>query len=384
MGLRARIESGRAMEGTDRVGSGGAEHQTRRYASVGFDRVVAALSGWLVGGFLLDVWAHHNLPSTLETFFTPWHGVLYSGFLAVAAFLVGSFVRGLVRGDTPREALPVGYGPSLVGVLIFMAGGVGDVAWHLLFDIEVDVEALLSPSHLALILGAGLIVSGPLRSAWNRGGVGLPAVLSLGYAMLAVAFVTEVGSPFATPWAATGVQTVEPWAGVSSRTDPAATGQALGVVGILLQTAVLMGFVLPAVRHWGRALPFGSLTLLFAFAATTALTHDQYRLVPVALAAGLLADFLLRVLKPSEERVGAMRTFAFSVPVGLYALYFLALALTGGIWWTTELWAGSILVAGGVGVLMSYLALPSTPLSGPQAERSFSAVNGYGPEEVSS
>lgn len=361
MESRTRTEEGRLVRVMDRVRSGGAEHRTVRYASAGFDWAVAVLSGWLVGGFLLDVWAHHNLPSTLETFFTPWHGVLYSGFLAVAAFLVGAFVRNLLRGTSWREALPVGYGLSLVGVLIFVVGGIGDVAWHLLFGIEVDVEALLSPSHLALALGAGLIVSGPLRSAWNRGYVGLPALLSLGYAMLAVAFVTEVGSPFATPWAAEGVQTVEPWAGVSSRTEPAATGQALGVVGILLQTAVLMGFVLPVVRRRGRALPFGSLTLLFAFASTTALTHGQYRLVPVVLAAGLLADLLLRTLKPSKERARAMRIFAFSVPVGLYALYFLALALTGGIWWTAELWAGSILVAGGVGVLVSYLTQPSAP-----------------------
>jgi hypothetical protein len=272
--------------------------------------------------------------------------------------LVGSFVRELARGRSPREALPAGYWASLFGVGIFFAGGLGDVAWHLLFGIEVDVEALLSPSHLALVLGAGLIVSGPLRSAWGKGDAGLPAVLSLGYVMLAVAFVTEVGSPFATPWAAAGVQSVEPWAGVSSRTEPAATGQALGVAGIVLQTGVLMGFTLAAVRRWGRSLPLGSLTFLFAFAATTALTHGQYRLVPVALAAGLVADLLLRILEPSAKRVGAMRAFAFAIPVTLYALYFLALALTGGVWWPAELWAGSILVAGGVGVMVSYLALP--------------------------
>jgi len=328
---------------------------------------VAALSGWLVGGFLLDVWAHHSLPATQETFFTPWHGVLYSGFLAVAAFLVGSFVREIARGRAPREALPAGYGASLAGVGIFFAGGIGDVAWHLLFGIEVDVEALLSPSHLALILGAGLIVSGPLRSAWGKGEVGLPAVLSLGYTMLAVAFVTEVGSPFATPWAATGVQTVEPWAGVSSRTEPAATGQALGVVGILLQTAVLMGFVLPAVQRWGLSLPFGSITLVFAFAATTALTHGQYWLVPVALAAGFFADLLLRALEPSAGRAMDFRIFAFAVPVVLYSLYFLALALVGGVWWTAELWAGSILVAGGIGLLISYLVLPSVVPVEPEA-----------------
>ncbi|MDQ3251843.1 MAG: hypothetical protein M3P86_06015 [Actinomycetota bacterium] len=355
MGLRTGTEEGRSVRAADRAEGGGAG----RRSGVVFDWWVAALSGWLVGGFLLDVWAHHSLPATQETFFTPWHGVLYSGFLAVAAFLVGTFVREIARGRAPREAMPAGYGASLAGVGIFFAGGLGDVAWHLLFGIEVDVEALLSPSHLALVLGAGLIVSGPLRSAWGRGEAGLPAVLSLGYAMLAVAFVTEVGSPFATPWAAAGVQTVEPWAGVSSRTEPTATGQALGVVGILLQTAVLMGFVLPAVRRWASALPFGSLTLLFAFAATTALTHGQYRFVPVALAAGLLADLLLRALEPSAEQATAMRAFAFAVPVALYGLYFLALAFTGGVWWTAELWTGSILLAGGVGVLVSYLVLPS-------------------------
>ncbi len=108
----------------------------------------------------------------------------------------------------------------------------------------------------------------------------MPAVLSLGYTMLAVAFVAEVGSPFATPWAAAGVLGVEPWAGVSGRTDPVANGQALGVVGIVLQTTVLMGFALAAVRRWGRSLPLGGLTLIFAFAATTALTHGQYPLAP--------------------------------------------------------------------------------------------------------
>jgi hypothetical protein len=326
-------------------------------ASVGFDGVMAGLSGWLGGGFLLDAWAHHNLSSAQETFFTPWHGVLYSGFLAAAAFLVGSFVLGIVRGLAPREALPPGYGASLAGVLIFFAGGLGDVAWHFIFGIEVDVEALLSPSHLALVLGAGLIVSGSLRSAWGRGEVGIAAVLSLGYAMLAVAFVTEIGSPFATPWAAEGVQSVEPWAGASSLTEPAATGQALGVVGILLQTAVLMGFILPVVGRWGRALPFGSLTLLLMFAATTALTHGQYRFVLVALAAGLLADLLLLTLGPSARRARRMRIFA--VPVALYAMYFLAVALSGGILWPAELWTGSILIAGAVGLLITYLVLPS-------------------------
>ena len=47
------------------------------------DLVTTALSGWVVAGMVLDAWAHQNV-SQLETFFTPWHAVLYTGFMAMA------------------------------------------------------------------------------------------------------------------------------------------------------------------------------------------------------------------------------------------------------------------------------------------------------------
>jgi hypothetical protein len=39
-----------------------------------------------VGGAFLDNWPHAHI-ATLDTFFTPWHGVLYSGYAACAAVL---------------------------------------------------------------------------------------------------------------------------------------------------------------------------------------------------------------------------------------------------------------------------------------------------------
>src|SRR5262245_15933914 len=45
-----------------------------------------AASAWLVGGAYLDNWAHAHI-ATLDTFFTPWHGALYSGFAACATVL---------------------------------------------------------------------------------------------------------------------------------------------------------------------------------------------------------------------------------------------------------------------------------------------------------
>src|ERR687898_883364 len=55
-----------------------------------------------------------------------------------------------------------------VGAGIFAASGVGDLIWHLLFGIEAWMEALLSPTHVGLTLGVGLLVSGPWRAAWLR------------------------------------------------------------------------------------------------------------------------------------------------------------------------------------------------------------------------
>jgi hypothetical protein len=46
------------------------------------------------------------------------------------------------------------------------------------------------------------------------------------------------------------------------------------------------------------------------------------------------------------------------VPLVWYSLYFLALHLTHGVWWSVHVWAGAIVVAGLVGWLVSYLVVP--------------------------
>src|SRR5262249_49429003 len=154
---------------------------------VGFDRIMVLICAWpLLGGYL-DGWAHGHLPETTETFFTPWHGVLYSGFLAVGLTLGAVFLRNVLRGMPVRRALPHGYGLSLLGFCLVVLGGPGHLLWPSLFGIEVQVEATLSPTHLTLAAAIALIVTGPLRAGWvrheatrNAGWRALfPAVLSL-------------------------------------------------------------------------------------------------------------------------------------------------------------------------------------------------------------
>ena len=58
----------------------------RPRAGFGDDLAAALLGTWVVGGLFLDGWAHVNQPG-LETFFSPWHGVFYTGFIVSTVVL---------------------------------------------------------------------------------------------------------------------------------------------------------------------------------------------------------------------------------------------------------------------------------------------------------
>ena len=49
------------------------------------DAVTALLGTVMMLGVLSDAWAHNNIIKTLESFFTPWHALLYAGFLFLPA-----------------------------------------------------------------------------------------------------------------------------------------------------------------------------------------------------------------------------------------------------------------------------------------------------------
>lgn len=605
-----------------------------------FDWALAGLSAWMVGGLYLDGWAHRH-GKVDDVFLTPWHAILYSGVLVTFIFLLFNQARNMSRGHTLRRSLPRGYLLSLVGVTLFLLGGTLDFLWHTLFGIEVDLETLLSPTHLLLATSGVLMISGPMRATWARlsrdeargwkrlGPLALSAALILSivtfftqfahpisepyarkvtgldqgrvsdiYVMNAdgtgqmrltatpkmyawsgawspdgrqvvftqgeategdnpesalylmnadgqgtkqltdmpgqeyvpawspdgtrIAFVSQVGQKqelyainvdgshlqqltdtttpaYGPAWSPDGARIVytsnaggsdqlyvmngdgshstqltimglynwgavwspdgrriafnsvrddntdiyvinadgrgekrltdapaddynPTWspdgrqiAFVSWRDDKAdiyvmnvedalqgtdgsrqrnltynhaleitspkwspdgktimfsAAGhttfpnpyqtKSLAIVSLLLQSALLMGVVLMLVRHW--TLPFGALTLMFTLnGLLMSVLNDRYLLALPGLGAGLIADILLRWLKPSAERLGRFSLFGFSVPVVFCALYFLALQMTQGIEWTIHLWLGSIFMAGLIGLCVGFLTV--SPLS---------------------
>src|SRR4249920_2010786 len=48
-------------------------------SSVRFDWMVILLEAWWVGGLFVDGWAHAH-GKVDQSFFTPWHAILYAGF----------------------------------------------------------------------------------------------------------------------------------------------------------------------------------------------------------------------------------------------------------------------------------------------------------------
>lgn len=594
-------------------------------ASIRLDWAIALLSGWWVGGAYIDGWAHRH-DRVDQSFFTPWHAVFYSGFLAVACVLLITVFRNSRRGYGGWQAVPAGYEWSMLGVATFAFGGVADFVWHALFGIEASTEALLSPTHLLLAFGAILIMHGPLRArdhrlAPNHGFVQqLPVLLSLAFVLSMLSFMTQFAHPLIDPWAAkqpgnaqsisqlyvmnadgtgqtrllndpqiqywyptysrdgrkiayaagtpqklqifvanadgssatqltndqatninpdwspdgrqivfssaregkfqlyvmnadgskqtrltdsgsnlyaawspsgrqiafTGIRAEEwqvyvmnadgsgetrltntekgnyfpQWSpdgrkivftsgrdgqnqifvmnadgsdqtrltdntaderfgrwspsgdkivfasrrngyfdiyamngdgtrqtnltnnpgmengGLQSwspdgrkiiytaesrpRLQPFLT-ENLGIASILLQAALLVGLVLLALRRW--PLPPGTLTLIFTLnSILMSFLNDQFQFIPAAFAAGLLCDGLLWWLKPSANRPGALRLFVFLVPAIYYSSYFLVVMLTQGIAWSIHLWIGSIVLAGVVGVLLSYLMPSRAPM----------------------
>jgi hypothetical protein len=320
-----------------------------------FDWVMAVLSAWLLGGAFVDGWAHtHGKVDT--TFFTPWHAAFYTGFLAVAGALVGALVYQRARRGTWQQALPPGYNLALLGAVIFGCGGVGDMLWHTFFGIEKDVEALFSPTHLMLGGGGWLMVGGPFHAAWQRPTPPeerwhqpLPWLLSLTWMLSTGTFLTQIAHPL-----------VYLWGGGSVPGTPGWLWQALGVVGMLWDTSFLMGFLLLTMRRW--ALPAGALTLVIGLnAVAMGLLHwGAYPFLPVLArtVAALGAEVVYAWLQPSVQSPGAWRLFAVVVPLLLTTLHFAVLGLTVGVWWSVHLWAGTIVLTGMVGLLVSLLLVP--------------------------
>ena len=327
--------------------------------SVRLDWWQAIVTCFMIFGLFIDGWAH-NHDRVDNTFFTPWHAILYSAYGVAALSLIVLHFRNVGRGYRWNRALPVGYMPALVGVFLFAIAGTGDLFWHELFGFEESLEALLSPSHLILALAGLLINTGPIRALWQRQTAS--DWRSLMPAILAFTAITCVFTFFMSFAAVTGKNIV--LTGVRPETHMLT--DVYGVQALLVHSNILLGVILFMSRRW--RLPFGAVTFIYTVnAALMTWIHvdatAEFLLVANAALIGFIGDLLLR--RNSRKSKGGIRLFSFLLPFGygLGALIVMHILGTtawgrGELWWEIHMWLGAPVLAGAFGYGLSLLVHP--------------------------
>jgi hypothetical protein len=332
--------------------------EPRPIASTRTDVVMTALSVWFTLGLFLDAYAHANIPD-LETFFTPWHAVFYSGFAATAGWVLWTIWGQVKQGRRGKAAVPVGYGMTAVALPVFAVSGGLDLMWHTLIGIETTTNIFFSPSHLGLISSMIIILTSPLRAAWARFGVGarpplaavLPAMLTLAFAASLVLLFLTYGNAMTS-----GAQNV---------VEALSTKQGQQVnriaASIVITNVVLLAPLLLVARRW--QLPRGTATIVFGLSALISCVLSGFRNVDLCaamLVAGVLVDVLAAVLAPTGARRTAFWLFGGLAGLVTWAVYILAAsAFEGRLPAVTEFWTGMPLVAGLIGWLLAALMLPN-------------------------
>jgi hypothetical protein len=335
----------------------------RPTASYRTNLVTILLGTWLTVGLMLDAWAHNNIPQ-LETFFTPWHGVFYTGFLATAAW-IGWNVRVPFFARRFRE-IPAGYGAAVVAIGVFAVSAAGDMTWHLVLGIEQNVNILFSPTHLGLGASMVVILLAPLRSAWaDRSQPAAPSLGRLLPAVLSIALAATVTLLFLQYANALAHSSGDVAVGLSSL-DEGFTANL--VSDIAVTNLVLLLPVLTIARRWSP--PFGTATIVYASAValSSAITgfHNRELMIGV-LVAGVCVDLLIRYLRPSAERPIAFRIAAGVAPLITWTVFIVTAFLTtppiydpnGTAHAVPELFTGVPVVQALLGLVAGLLLMPA-------------------------
>jgi hypothetical protein len=332
--------------------------EVRPRASMRTNVVTTVLSVWFTLGLFLDAYAHSTFPQ-LESFFTPWHAVFYSGFAVTAGWILWTVWGHVQEGRRGIAAVPGGYGMTIVALPVFAVSGGADLVWHEVIGIETTTNIFFSPSHLGLIGSMVVILTSPLRAAWGDPELParpslralLPAVLTLSFATsLVLLFLTYGNALLMSP---NGVV-----ASFSSVED--------GNSGMLATRIVLTGLVLLApllllARRWH--LPVGTATIGFTIAAliSAVLMSFERFTIPIAIVvAGVLVDLLAAWLRPSADRRAAFWLFGALAPLVTWAVYLGAASIAmGRLPAIVEFWTGMPVIAALLGWALAALMLPN-------------------------
>ncbi len=322
-------------------------------AGTPFDWGFAALSAVLIGAGYYQAWltrqTYPNVPN--------WAAVpVQAAWLALALFLGVVSVVAWRREGNAQTAVPDGYGLSVVGLLTFLAGIVINGWWLAAFGTDFGVPAIFRLPNLLEIAGAVLIVVGPMRASAVRGELvlGPTALASAVLLLAAVTFFTQFDHPYIDRYATTEIKLPPPTSVFDQFNH---REEILGALGLLMQTATVVGVILWTLRQ--SRLPPGSLTLMITVTAfLTATQLGNFDMVPVGLIVGVLADLALLLIGPRGDRVVRVQLFAVALGGLIAGVYLLWIGVSPGTWWPADMTYGTVLACAIVGGLISYVLFP--------------------------
>lgn len=329
---------------------------------------VAFSAAWGLGA-IVDVRYHAHSGFEIESFITLTHALLYGGVTGVVLLSLAYLFESWRLGERRQRWLPPGFALVLGGALAFLAVGGLDAMWHYAFGFEADLEALLSPTHLALLVARIVSNVGLLRAALHYRSplprtrivrvADVPAALTIGFVLGSMHFAAYYTQPLVVDYAAlqpvaTGIHFVE---GIDREQF---TARIAGTAGVMLHSMLMALFLVGTLRR--LRLPVGALTIILLYLGLTLVAiADMWRYLPALLLAAVVGELIWGSVQPDDREHGARRRLwllGAAVPFTLTAAYFTTMAVGGGILWTVHLWAGIPFVAALFGLATAMLVVP--------------------------
>lgn len=315
------------------------------------DRGFVLLSAALVVAGYYDSWLVRHPPiPTWE------HLPVQAAWLAITMYLGAVTLVSWRRNGRLETAVPEGYGPSVVGLVVFLVGILINGWWADVLGQAAGVPAIFRLPNLLQIASAPLIVIGPLRASAGRGELlaGPTAVMSAALLLATVTFFTQFDHPYIDQYAASGtvLNIVEP-----SALPIFARDEILGTLGLMMQVAAVTGVIMWTLRQ--SRLPAGSITaILFVTTLLTASQLGNYSMLIVGLIVGVLGDVALWVARPRADRLSSLHLFAGFMGLALSGVYLIYVGRNPGTWWPPDMTYGAVVSCALVGGLISYVVFP--------------------------
>jgi hypothetical protein len=318
-----------------------------------FERVYVILSCAFVAGAYLDAWSYASSRSG-PSLLAPWQDLaVHGGWFLLTTWLGLAMLAGVTRNAGWRDALPQAYLLALAACVAYGAALIADQYVQIASPRPEGLSRLLSPLLVVQIVAGGVIVSAPLRAAWDHGEsiARAETIVSAALVLSAITFFLQFAHPFRDLLAAGSVAPPQLLQGID---------QDLGVTDLLLQASLLCGLLLFMVRRF--QLRAGSLLAICLInAAFVSGVKTQWEMLAVGAATGVAAEILYRGFKPSLAQSSGARLFGAAVAFTFTASYFVTVWLTHGLWWDWNVWAGVIASSAVAGWLLSYLVFLPAP-----------------------